>query len=124
MFDRDPISNWMRNRVILLGDAAHPMLQYLAQGAAQALEDTAVLSDVLGTAGGDPTAAFKAFQDERAPRTAQVQTMAREWGDYWHLHPGPAKASRDAMLRTHGAVDYRETDWFYGYRGRAKTPLR
>jgi salicylate hydroxylase len=124
MFDRLPISNWTRSRVILLGDAAHPMLQYLAQGAAQALEDTAVLADILGNVTGDPAAAYKAFQDERAPRTAQVQTMAREWGDYWHLHSGPAKASRDAMLQAHGATDYREADWFYGYHGPAKASVR
>jgi salicylate hydroxylase len=118
MYDRLPIANWTRGRTVLLGDAAHPMLQYLAQGAAQALEDTAVFAAALADAPGDPTPAFGAFQDERAPRTARVQTLARTWGDYWHLHPGAAKERRDAMLRARSANDFRETDWFYGYRGR------
>ena len=116
MFDRLPIPNWTRNRVVLLGDAAHPMLQYLAQGAAQALEDVAVLASEL-TQQADPAAAFERYQTERAPRTARVQTQARIWGDYWHLHPGPQKASRDAMLRGRSATDYGEADWYYGYRG-------
>ena len=52
-----------------------------------------------GLAQSDPERAFRFYQDERQPRTSRVQTLARTWGDYWHLHPGPQKASRDAMLR-------------------------
>jgi salicylate hydroxylase len=118
MFDREPIHAWSHGRVILTGDAAHPMLQYLAQGAAQALEDSAVLASAIGDA---PTAGagFSTFERERAPRATQVQTMARTWGDYWHLHPGMAKASRDARLRARTPDDYAESDWFYGYRGQS-----
>jgi salicylate hydroxylase len=123
MFDRLPIHQWTRNRIVLTGDAAHPMLQYLAQGAAQALEDSAVLADAIVDQP-DVTRAFAAFQDERAPRTTAVQTMAREWGDYWHLHDGPMKASRDARLRLHVDDDYSDTDWFYGYRGPVDTLIR
>jgi salicylate hydroxylase len=119
MFDRLPIDNWTRNRIILLGDAAHPMLQYLAQGAAQALEDCVVLSDAIAAHPDDVPAAFDAFQRERAPRTGKVQTLAREWGNYWHLPEGPKKAGRDAMLRARSSQDYDQTDWFYGYRGPA-----
>jgi 3-hydroxybenzoate 6-monooxygenase len=123
MFDRLPGTNWTRNRVTLLGDAAHPMLQYLAQGAAQALEDTAVLGAMLAdlAAGADPAPVFRAYEAERAPRTARVQTQARVWGDYWHLHPGPLKVSRDAMLQARSATDYSESDWYYGYRGKTAT---
>jgi 3-hydroxybenzoate 6-monooxygenase len=124
MFDRLPVRNWTRNRVTLLGDAAHPMLQYLAQGAAQALEDTAVLAALLTEGPADLAAIFRAYEAERAPRTARVQTQAREWGDYWHLHPGPQKASRDAMLQARSATDYSDTDWFYGYRGSKAASVR
>jgi len=124
MFDRTPVANWTRNRVTLLGDAAHPMLQYLAQGAAQALEDTAVLADRLTDHPGDPATAFHQYQTERAPRTSRVQTQAREWGDYWHMHPGPMKSARDAMLQSRNATDYTEADWYYGYRGPKATSVR
>jgi salicylate hydroxylase len=117
MFDRLPIPNWTRGNVVLLGDAAHPMLQYLAQGAAQALEDTAVPGAVLADRPNDAADAFRRYQAEREPRTSRVQTLARTWGDYWHLHPGPLKTSRDEMLRARSATDYRDSDWFYGYRG-------
>jgi 2-polyprenyl-6-methoxyphenol hydroxylase-like FAD-dependent oxidoreductase len=100
------------------------MLQYLAQGAAQALEDTAVLAASLTDHPGDPAHAFRTYQDERAPRTSRVQTEARQWGDYWHMHPGPAKASRDAVLQARSATDYREADWFYAYRGPKATSAR
>ena len=124
MFDRTPVANWTRNRVTLLGDAAHPMLQYLAQGAAQALEDTAVLAATLADHPADIATAFRLYQDEREPRTSRVQTLAREWGNYWHLHPGPEKSSRDAMLRAHSATDYADADWFYGYRGPTAASVR
>jgi 3-hydroxybenzoate 6-monooxygenase len=123
MFDRLPDADWTRGRVTLLGDAAHPMLQYLAQGAAQALEDTAVLA---GAICDDPdhARAFRAYESERRERTGRVQTLARVWGDYWHLHPGPQKASRDARLKARSATDYSDADWFYGYRGPAATSTR
>lgn len=117
MYDRNPIPNWTRGRLTLLGDAAHPMLQYLAQGAAQALEDAAVLSETLTAYPSDVATAFRVYQNERAPRTARVQTLARTWGDYWHLHPGPEKARRDARLRARSDDDFTDSDWFYGYRG-------
>lgn len=117
MFDRLPVTQWIDNRVVLLGDAAHPMLQYLAQGAAQALEDGVVLADALDMHQSDVAAGLHAYQAERYARTSRVQTLAREWGEYWHMHPGPQLASRDAMLRARATTDYSDTDWFYGYRG-------
>ena len=113
MYDRLPIATWSRNRVVLLGDAAHPMLQYLAQGAAQALEDSVVFGDALAAHGIEDGIA--AYERERLPRTARVQTLAREWGEYWHLHDGPARSARDEYLRARAPQDYRESDWFYGY---------
>src|SRR6202011_3765481 len=70
MLDRLPIPNWTRNRITLLGDAAHPMLQYIAQGACQALEDAVCLGDNLKKYGGDAAPAFLAYQQPRMERTA------------------------------------------------------
>ena len=96
MYDREPIANWSRGRLALLGDAAHPMLQYLAQGACQALEDAVVLADALA-AHDDPAAAFLAYRDARYLRTARVQYSARLFGEIWHV--GDVGATlRDAML--------------------------
>jgi len=111
MYDRLPIARWRRGRVVLLGDAAHPMLQYLAQGACQALEDAAVLANML-IAHDDSDVAIDAYIAEREPRTARVQTLARAWGDWWHLAD---HASRDARLAARRDDDYADVDWFYGY---------
>jgi 3-hydroxybenzoate 6-monooxygenase len=115
MLDRLPIPTWTRNRLVLIGDAAHPMLQYLAQGACQVFEDVLCLANAL-TDHDDVDRAFAAYTAERIPRTAMVQTNARLWGTFWHVQPGPEKDARDARLRAHPADDYSATDWYYGYR--------
>lgn len=117
MFDRLPVQNWSRNRITLMGDAAHPMLQYLAQGACQALEDAIVLGDALASHD-DVGAAFRVYEAERVPRTNRVQREARLWGDYWHQFPGPGLDARDALLRARSADDFTYSDWYYGYGGR------
>ena len=120
MYDRLPVDSWSRGRLTLIGDAAHPMLQYLAQGACQALEDAVVLADTMAAVGhDDPAEAFRRYQAARTERTARVQTLARAWGDYWHLHPGEDLGRRNTFLRDRAPDDYTETDWFYGYRGPA-----
>ncbi len=112
MYDRLPAERWTRGRTVLLGDAAHPMLQYLAQGACQALEDAVALADALA-AHADVPGGIAAYTAARAAPTARVQTTARAWGDWWHLDPGPELARRDALLRARAPDDYRETDWLY-----------
>jgi salicylate hydroxylase len=114
MFDRLPIPRWSRHRITLLGDAAHPMLQYLAQGAAQALEDAVALGDALADHPGDVGAAFAAYEGTRVPRTRLVQTKARAWGDYWHM-PLENASLRNAHLATRNPRDYSETDWLYAH---------
>ena len=114
MFDRLPVERWSRNRITLIGDAAHPMLQYLAQGAAQALEDAVVLGDAIA-AHDDVTAAFAAYESARVARTARVQTTARAWGDSWHL-PLERTSPRNAVLAARDPRDYDVSDWLYGYR--------
>ena len=82
--DREPIKGWSKGRAVLLGDAAHPMLQYLAQGACMATEDAVVLANRLDAAKGDYAAAFDAYEKERYLRTARVQLTARFYGEVYH----------------------------------------
>jgi salicylate hydroxylase len=111
MFDREPIENWTRNRSTLLGDAAHPMLQYLAQGGCQAIEDASVLARHLGP-GAEVPEAFLAYQSERIPRTARVQRTARRWGRVSHVG-GAAGRLRNEILASHEPDDYTPLDWLY-----------
>src|SRR6185437_12920943 len=87
MYDREPLAGWTRGRVALLGDAAHPMLQYLAQGACQAIEDAEALARALAGCPGPQLIgkALAGYQAERAPHAARVQRTARTWGDIWHV---------------------------------------
>jgi 3-hydroxybenzoate 6-monooxygenase len=82
--DREPVKNWSQGKVTLLGDAAHPMLQYLAQGAGQAIEDAVVLGQAVEHFKGEFEPAFLAYQDKRYLRTARVQLTARLYGDIYH----------------------------------------
>jgi 2-polyprenyl-6-methoxyphenol hydroxylase-like FAD-dependent oxidoreductase len=82
--DREPVKNWTDRRVTLLGDAAHPMLQYLAQGAGQAIEDAVVLREALRFTHGDVAKAFQHYQQARYLRTGRVQLTARFYGDIYH----------------------------------------
>jgi salicylate hydroxylase len=123
MYDRLPIDRWISGRIALLGDAAHPMLQYLAQGACQALEDGAALAGALAPIAGTPhpsteevTHAFGDYQSARVERAARVQRTARVWGDIWHVD-GVSMALRDEAFRLRAVDDYRHVDWLYGPTG-------
>ncbi|WP_284985130.1 FAD-dependent oxidoreductase [Arthrobacter sp. fls2-241-R2A-172] len=124
MYDRDPIENWVAGRMVLMGDAAHPMLQYLAQGACQALEDAAVLQDVsAGTVftadGANPSAwddAIAEFNKVRAARTARVQRTARVWGESWHVS-GLGRTLRNLLFKSRKDNDFQYNDWLYGQAG-------
>ncbi len=96
--DREPVGNWSAGRVTLLGDAAHPTLQYLAQGGCMAIEDAVVLARSLQASGGDVAGAFIAYQKERALRTARVQLTSRFVGDYIYHVRGVAAELRNQML--------------------------
>ncbi len=116
MLDRLPIPNWTRNRITLLGDAAHPMLQYIAQGACQALEDAVCLGDNLKKYGGDAARAFLAYQAPRIERTARVQGTARLFGEIKHVH-GVSIQLRNSLLAKRTADDFEYFEWLYGYKG-------
>ena len=118
MFDRNPIANWTRNRITLMGDAAHPMLQYLAQGACQAIEDAACLAQKIAESGKKPDypKAFQAYQQARYLRTARVQTTARFSGDYIYHLGGVAREVRNQLLVNSSPTDYSPLDWLYAYK--------
>ncbi len=117
--DRDPVANWTRDRVTLLGDAAHPTYQYFAQGACMALEDAVCLMHEVSAAAGNLPLAFQNYQDRRITRTARIVLSARALGKYWYHAEGVERLVRNEMLRGKTAEDlYRGLDWIYGY-GRA-----
>jgi salicylate hydroxylase len=118
MYDRDPIDTWVTGRLALLGDSAHPPLQYMAQGAVMAIEDGWVLAQHVQrqrTADGsvDWDAALAAYAAVRSEHCRRVVLTARAWGELWHLD-GVAREQRNALLRTRSPTDYTYTDWIYG----------
>jgi salicylate hydroxylase len=112
--DREPVKKWSNGRVALLGDAAHPMLQYLAQGACMATEDAVCLADKVANQANDLPAAFQSYVQERYLRTARVQIMARVYGDFYHAR-GPAAELRNQMLGPRTPEEsYEGIAWLYG----------
>jgi len=95
VFDRDPLPNWTSGRITLLGDAAHPMMPTLAQGACQAIEDGWSVARHLSQHAGDPEQALKAYEAERAPRAGRVQLQARQQFLNNKMVPPPKPLSRD-----------------------------
>jgi salicylate hydroxylase len=118
--DRDPTERWVDGRVALLGDAAHPMLQYFAQGACQAMEDAVCLSHMLGSYPGDPTAALERYRAQRFPRTARVQLLSRAIGEHIYHPDGEHARLRNAIMSAKTSEDYyRDLAWLYGGTGLA-----
>jgi 2-polyprenyl-6-methoxyphenol hydroxylase-like FAD-dependent oxidoreductase len=133
MFDRDPIMTWVYGRIALLGDAAHPPLQYIAQGAIMAIEDGYVLAEHLAAgpvtdiaradlvradvarvdvARADIDRALAAYQAVRAEHCRRVVTTSRDWGVLWHLD-GEKRERRNEILRARDTRDYSFVDWLY-----------
>lgn len=117
MFDRDPVMTWVYGRIALLGDAAHPPLQYIAQGAVMAIEDGYVLAEHLaathGDAGDDGAGrALAAYQAIRPEHCRRVLETSRAWGALWHLD-GAKRERRNEILRARDIRDYRFVDWLY-----------
>ncbi|CAM2189066.1 3-hydroxybenzoate 6-hydroxylase [Paraburkholderia sacchari] len=114
--DRDPVDQWSFGRATILGDAAHPMTQYLAQGACQALEDAVTLGEAIKAADGDFVAAFRLYEQVRIPRTARVLWSAREMGRIYHAK-GVERLVRNQLWggRTQDQF-YDALEWLYGWR--------
>ena len=116
LYDRPPLARWGKGAVTLLGDAAHPMLPYLAQGAAMAIEDAAVLAQRLADARDDPAGAMRRYERQRRGRAARAQRAARRNGIVYQLG-GPGAFLRTLALTAIGGERLlARYDWLYGWR--------
>lgn len=115
LFDREPLGNWQWGNLVLLGDSAHPMLQYLAQGACQALEDAVSIAEKINQHDSFESA-FSAYQSERIPRTKEMQQRARLFGDILHTDDPATLLLREVILENRDEVDFQVVDWLYGKR--------
>jgi 3-hydroxybenzoate 6-monooxygenase len=98
--DRDPIRHWSRGRVTLLGDAAHPTLQTLAQGACMAIEDAVCLAELIAQSDGDFAGAFRRYERARHLRTARVQFESRyHWDNFYHVGGIEREVAREIWSR-------------------------
>jgi 3-hydroxybenzoate 6-monooxygenase len=120
--DRDPVEKWVEGRVALLGDAAHPMLQYFAQGACMAMEDAVCLAHMMSIHPGRIAGALEKYRLHRLLRTARVQLESREIGTHIY-HPGGAHALlRNAIMKSKTPRDwYDSLAWLYGGNGLSET---
>ncbi|HEY8611053.1 MAG TPA: 3-hydroxybenzoate 6-monooxygenase [Roseomonas sp.] len=116
--DRDPTERWIDGRVALLGDAAHPTLQYLAQGACMAMEDGVCLAQEMAVHPGAAEAALEAYRRRRVLRTARVQLQSREVGDHIYHPSGPHAALRNSIMSAKSDTQWYDTlAWLYGETG-------
>jgi salicylate hydroxylase len=118
LFDRDPLATWSRQRVTLLGDAAHPMLPFLGQGAAMAIEDAYVLARELARSG-DVSSALRSYEAERIPRTARAQLTARARAKTLHMTSLKVRLNRLFRNWLDRWDPFKSSDlnmdWVYGY---------
>jgi salicylate hydroxylase len=112
LLDRAPLKRWSAGPVTLLGDAAHPMFPFFGQGAAQSVEDAAVLARCL-TRFADPVEALRSYEALRLPRTTRLQEVSHGRAHVNHLPDGPEQRARDAAFA--GGDPLRDNGWIYGY---------
>jgi salicylate hydroxylase len=119
LYDREPLPDWRAGRVALLGDAAHPMMPFYAQGAAQSIEDAYVLAGCLAATREDPVAALARYVQLRQPRTAWMQGLSRTEEELYQMTDAAAIADRNARMRTNrvpeSATFPPEQERLYGY---------
>ena len=113
LLDRAPLTRWSEGGVTLLGDAAHPMFPFFAQGAAQSIEDAAVLARCLADSADDPAAALKRYEDLRIPRTTRLQAISHGRAHLNHLPDGPEQRERDAAFTQQDPLV--ANGWIYSY---------
>jgi 3-hydroxybenzoate 6-monooxygenase len=114
--DREPIDTWAFDKVALLGDAAHPTLQYLAQGACMALEDAVTLGQAIKHHNGNFASAFKHYEKSRVARTARVVLSAREMGRIFHAKGVERLVRNDLWRDRPPARFYDAVEWLYAWR--------
>jgi len=113
LLDRAPLRRWSRGPVTLLGDAAHPMFPFFAQGAAQSIEDAAVLARCLAHDPQSPERAMRRYESLRIARTTRLQEVSHARAHINHLPDGPEQETRDASLS--GADPLVANDWIYAF---------
>jgi salicylate hydroxylase len=114
--DREPVATWSQGRATVLGDAAHPMMQYLAQGACMAMEDAVTLGEALRASGFDLVAAFKLYEAARVARAARVVLSVREMGRLYHA-AGVERLVRNSLWTGRSPERYYDAlEWLYGWR--------
>lgn len=113
--DKDPIENWVFGRVTLLGDAAHPTTQYMAQGACMAMEDAVTLGEALRVTGKDWAAALELYRKNRVPRTGRIVLSSREMGRIYHA-TGVERLIRNQMWKNRPQERFYDAlEWLYGW---------
>ena len=116
--DREPTPRWVDGRIALLGDAAHPMLQYFAQGACMAMEDAVALGHEMAAHRADLAAGLAAYHARRLLRTARVQLQSRAIGEHIYHPAGVHAALRNAVMTAKSSEDWYESlAWLYGGNG-------
>jgi salicylate hydroxylase len=119
LYDREPLPDWQIGRVVLLGDAAHPMMPFYAQGAAQSIEDAYVLAGCLAAGQDDPVASLSRYVKLRQPRTAWMQGLARREEELYQMTDAATIAERNARMRSNripeSAIFPPEQERLYGY---------
>jgi salicylate hydroxylase len=115
LYDRAPINRWGEGPVTMLGDAVHPMLPFLAQGGAMAIEDAEVLGTCLAAMPNDIPGAMRSYERQRRVRTARTQRGARHNATSYHLGGAPALLRNMALATMGGARLMRRYDWLYGW---------
>jgi salicylate hydroxylase len=113
--DREPIATWTHGRATLLGDAAHPTTQYMAQGACMALEDAVTLGEALRTTDDDWPAALELYQRSRVPRTARIVLSGREMGRIYHARGVERLVRNDLWKGRTPERFYDALEWLYGW---------
>ncbi|MBW7983142.1 3-hydroxybenzoate 6-monooxygenase [Enterobacillus tribolii] len=114
--DREPVASWGHGRVTLLGDAAHPVAQYMAQGACMALEDAVTLGEAIKACDGDAVKGFRLYESVRIPRTARIVWSTREMGRLYHAE-GVERQVRNLLWQGKTQQEYyRALEWLYGWK--------
>jgi len=111
LYDREPLAGWSTAATTLLGDAAHPMLPFMAQGAAQSIEDAAALA---AAAADDVPSMLRTYEERRRPHTARIQRMSWDNNVSYHLDDGDRQTERDAEIAAGRALNLHRLTWLYG----------
>ena len=113
LHDRLALPRWTEGRITLLGDACHPMLPMMAQGAAQSIEDGAALASLLNAMPDDVPGALKRYESARKPRATRLQEVSAANRTRFHLPDGPEQRQRDELMASNGDRSLANIGWLY-----------